>query len=170
MHDLGRCGRPCGGVPRSLEIIDQAIVPVAFRIRRIRSRRGNSGSGTHQGAASLVTTVTCLRAGAQMMTESTTEWPQAKAAGPEWALQKLFRQDELFYRHRRSHDCDAYVLAVERQTSRQEKSHVIQERRNAYMRHRSRNDRLAISKAVCSQFSASFLPVISCRTTPADNR
>ena len=32
MDDLGRCGRPCGGVPRSLEIIDQAIAPVTFRI------------------------------------------------------------------------------------------------------------------------------------------
>jgi hypothetical protein len=51
------------------------------------------------------------------------------------------------------------VLAVERQ----EKSHVIQERRNAYMRHRFRNDRLAISKAACSQLSASLLAA-------ADNR
>jgi hypothetical protein len=25
MHDLGRCERPCEGVPRSLEIVDQVI-------------------------------------------------------------------------------------------------------------------------------------------------
>jgi hypothetical protein len=30
MDDLGRCGRPCGGVPRSLEIIDQAIAGLRF--------------------------------------------------------------------------------------------------------------------------------------------